>query len=325
MSDRLWITWEDQRRNRELSKALHAKFIELKKIDLIKNRFSKYSQGIFKTIQVILQERPKIIFGQNPSLVLSLLLVSIKPLFGFKVIIDAHNAGIFPAEGRSALLMGMSRFIQRHADVVIVSNEGLHQHVAANKSRSFILQDKIPDISPGGALRKLKGRINLLFICSYAADEPYEAVIEAAAGLPEDIRVYITGNFKKASRLPANLPLNVELTGFLPLEEFEIMLRSVDATIDLTTRKDCLVCGAYESVAVEKPMILSDTIALRHSFHTGAVYTIHSTAALQKAMLDLVDRKEELTAQVKHLKKEKTVAWEKQRQLFERYLSELNS
>ena len=325
MNHRLWITWEDQRRNRELSKAIGAKLFEFKEIDQIRNPFCRYFLGIVRTLKVVLREKPGIVFGQNPSLMLSLFLVCAKRLLGFKVIIDAHNAGIFPAEGSSALLMRISRFIQRYADVIIVTNEGLRQHVIANKGRGFILQDKIPKIPPVVELQQLKGKINLLFICSYAADEPYEAVIEAAAGLPEDICIYITGNYKKANLAPVAMPPNVKLTGFVPVKEFETLLQSVDATIDLTAREDCLVCGAYESVAVEKPMILSDTKALRDYFYAGAVYTVHTVVAIQKAVIELVDRKEELTAQITRLKEDRIIVWERRRQLFEQYLAEFTS
>jgi len=321
---RLWITWEDQRRNRELSKALGAKLFEFKDIDLIKNPFRKYLFGIVRTIKVILREKPGVVFGQNPSIVLSFFLICVKRFLGIKVVIDAHNAGIFPAEGKFVVLMTVSRFIQRNADLVIITNKGMKQHVESNGGKAFILQDKIPDIPLAGELRELKGKVNLLFICSYAADEPYQAVIEAAASLPEDIFIYITGNYKKADHLPVDLPANIRLTGFLPTEEFENFLHSVDATIDLTAREDCLVCGAYESVAVGKPMILSDTKALRDYFYVGAVYTLHTVAAIQQAVMELVARREELTTQAKRLKKERIVFWKRQRQLFEQYLAESN-
>ena len=303
-----------------MAKAFGARLFEFKEIDLIRNPLRKYSRGILHTLQVISRVKPGVVFGQNPSLVLSLLLVCLRKIFNFKVIIDAHNAGIFPAEGRSGVLMVLSRFVQRHADLVIITNYGMKQHVESNGGKAFILPDKIPDISPAIETRKLKGRMNILFICSYAADEPYEAVFKAAARLPEDVFVYVTGNYQKKNIRPSALPANVILTGFVPMEEFEILLHSVDATIDLTTREDCLVCGAYESVAVEKPMVLSDTNALRDYFYKGAVYTLHSAEAIWKAIFELIDSKDRLTMQVKELKVERTHDWEQQRQILEDHI-----
>jgi hypothetical protein len=50
-----------------------------------------------------------------------------------------------------------------------------------------------------------------------------------------------------------------------------MMMRSVDATIVLSERENCLLCGAYETVASEKPMILSNKEALRNYFDKGAI------------------------------------------------------
>jgi hypothetical protein len=91
----------------------------------------------------------------------------------------------------------------------------------------------------------------------------------------------------------------------------------VDATIDLTTREHCLVCGAYESVAVEKPMILSNTKALKDYFNRGAIYTEHTTESMRKAILEVVKKKTALAAQIKELKTTRRREWQKKKVVFE--------
>ena len=61
-------------------------------------------------------------------------------------------------------------------------------------------------------------------------------------------------------------------------------MNSVDATIDLTTRENCLVCGAYESLAAGKPMILSKTRALMNYFSQAAVYVEHTAEDLERGI-----------------------------------------
>jgi len=56
---------------------------------------------------------------------------------------------------------------------------------------------------------------------------------------------------------------NLTLTAFIDDNAYVTLLYSCDLIVDLTTREDCLVCGAYESVSAEKPLLLSDTTALR--------------------------------------------------------------
>lgn len=308
----IWVTWENQRRNHELSVALGAKLFELSYIDEIRVRFKKYIIGIGKTWHIFNRTRPALVFCQNPSLVLALFAIIVKRFFGFNVVVDAHNAGIFPAEGRSLLLRRLSAFIQRGADLTIVTNDALKRHVEDNGGRCFVLPDKIPDI-PAMAPVKLKGDVNLLFICSYAEDEPYEVVFEAARCIERNVCIYVTGNYRKRNIEPSLLPENVVLLGYISEQHYVEMLNSVDATIDLTTRDNCLVCGAYETVAVEKPMLLSNTAALRGYFSMGAVYADNTVDGLVRAINDFVHKEPLLVEEVKKLKVKRRAQWEEKK------------
>lgn len=313
---RIWITWENQRRNRELSSALNAGLFEFKEIDGIKNPVKKYTLGLLKTIQPLIRERPSLVFCQNPSLVLSAFLVTLRKFSRLKVIVDAHNAGLFPKEGKSYLLGLLSRYIQRNADITLVTNQGLLDHVEQNGGKGFILQDRIPAI-PEMLPRKLGEGFNLLFICSYGEDEPYESVFEAAQAVGAGIQIHVTGNYRKKNIDPASVPGNVRLLGYVSEEEYVILLNSVDATIDLTTRENCLLCGAYETVAVEKPQILSGTKELRSYFRVGAVYTDNTASSLVDCIKELIDEKDRLEQETRALKPVLQQEWEERRRALE--------
>jgi len=313
----IWITWEIQRRNRELSKALGIRLYEFSELDGMRNRLIKYIMGIAKTYNVISKVRPGIVFGQNPSLVLSFFLVLFKSVFHMWICIDAHNSGIFPKEGQSKLLGILSRFIQRRADLTIVTNEPLKRHVEDNGGRSYVLQDKIPSI-PSVAPLCLRGKFNILFICTYAADEPYEEVFNAARNIDKEVSIYVTGNYINRGIIPEGLPENLILTGFLSEDKYIEILHSVDATMVLTRRKDCLVCGAYESLAVGKPMILSDTRALREYFASSAVYTINNSRGIECAVQEILERKREIAEHVQQVKTTRDLEWEVRKAELER-------
>ena len=309
MKSCIWITWENQRRNRELSKALSVKYFELSEIDSTQKRFKKYILGIWKTFFIIVREKPKVVFAQNPSLVLSLFVVLLKQLARFKVCIDAHNAGIFPKERKSRTLGVIARWIQRGADLTIVTNEGLRKHVESNGGQAIILQDKIPSIAPRPKIN-LKGKFNILFICTYASDEPYGEVFSAFQRMSQDVCLYVTGNYQKRNIDPSTFPENIILMGFIPEDEYVTMLTSVDATMILTDREDCLVCGAYESLSVGKAMILSDTKALREYFKGSAVYSRNTSEGIQKAILDVTEKKEEIEKKGDQIREFRTTEWE---------------
>lgn len=305
----IWITWENQRRNREISRRLGIPLLEFAHIDAIKNPIHKYAKGIFITFAALNRLKPSIIFAQNPSLVLCLFLAIYKSIAKCKLIVDAHNAGIFPKEGRSRLLLALSRIVQRQADLTIVTNPALANHVKGVGGQPFVLPDPIPDL-PSTSRKELEGDAALLFICTYAADEPYQAVFEAAKRIPKKVFIYVTGNYQKHDIDPSGLPPNLILTGYVPEDDYIAMLHSVDGTIDLTTRENCLVCGAYESVAAGKPMILSDTKDLRTYFDKGAVYTDNTVSDLCRCIEELVDRKDELTQDIVKLGEKRASEWE---------------
>jgi len=299
----IWITWERQVRNRSLSKALNAKLYEL---DIEGGRFRRYSILSLRTIAILFRRESKIVFVQNPSLVLALLANIFGRVAGSKVIVDTHNGGLFPAEGRSALLNAIANFIVRISANTIVSNAALAEHVLSAGGRPLVLPDPLPDVN-SDARGKLAKK-SVLFICTWAEDEPYMEVLEAASGVDADI--YITG------RVPGHIAEshygsieNIKLTGFLEENDYNALLHQADVVVDLTTRENCLVCGAYEAVAAGTPMVLSDTRALRTYFHKGAVYTPNDSAGIGRSINQALDENLQLTSQIEELKSELEQTW----------------
>ncbi|HWP89498.1 MAG TPA: glycosyltransferase, partial [Burkholderiales bacterium] len=76
------------------------------------------------------------------------------------------------------------------------------------------------------------------------------------------------------------VPANVKLTGFLSEHDFDHRLTHADVILDLTTRADCMVCGAYEAAAAQVPMILSDNPPTREYFSKGALFTDNSASSI---------------------------------------------
>jgi len=263
----LWITWEHQRRNQGISAALGW---PLHEIVYGGPRILRYARSVFRTAEVVIRERPDVLAVQNPSIVLAIFAVFLKRFLGMKVVIDAHNSGIYPAGGRNAFFMHLARFLQKAADLTIVTNPGLQRVVESRHGKAFVLPDRSPDV-PDVPAMELKGRSNIAYICTFSPDEPYHEVLEAARALTDEVAFYVTGDYSRKIR-PASVPANVRLLGFVPEIAYWSLLSSVDFVMDLTFRENCLLCGAYEGVAVEKPLILSDTEALRAYFSKGCIY-----------------------------------------------------
>jgi glycosyltransferase involved in cell wall biosynthesis len=302
----IWITWEKQRRNIGLSSALGWPLYE---IISDKPQIKRYLNSVRKTIETIWKEKPEILIVQNPSIVLTTLSAILKLLFGYKMVMDAHNAGIYPSEGHNKLLMKLSKRLQKKADLVIITNEDLKKVVEKNGGKAFILPDKLPETHSAPSY-PFKGKINIVFICTYATDEPFLEVFKAAEKLPDDIIIYVTGKYIGKVD-PSSVPKNVKLLGFIPDEIFWSLLNSADFLMDLTTRENCLVCGAYEGTALEKPLILSDTKSLRTYFNMGSVFVKPEAESIAIGVIEAINKYSELKKDIKRMKIILEESWEK--------------
>lgn len=301
----IWITWEKHRRTRELCKAFKLNLFE-KNIQL--NRLIKHPYLLIWTFFTILHRKPKGIIVQNPSVILALWAIALKRLFGYTLVVDSHNAGLIPSLKLNWLKF-VYKFIQRNAEITIITNQNLAEIVKKNGGYPFVLEDKLPTF-PDVRKTKLKGKHNIVCISTFAEDEPYREVINAAKLLNKDCFVYMTGNYKKMlSDVIKPIPSNLIFTGFLSDEEYLALLNSADVILDLTNREDCLVCGAYEAVALEKPMILSDTLALRSYFSKGAVYAKNDSESIKKAISSILPEVEKLSIEIKELKYQLDEKW----------------
>ncbi len=321
--DRAWITWELQRRNRTLSAALGARLFE---VDVRSNRVWRYLRCIYRTLEILATLQPRLVFVQNPSIVLSFLAMAWCRLTGIPIVMDAHNAGVYPFEGLRPWANHIARFLFRAADLTLVSNEALASYVERSGGQAFVLPDPLPDFSsPLVSSPELSSR-RVLFICTWATDEPYVEVIRSARQIDRNVAIYITGN-SRGREAAAGLPMpdNIVLTGYLGDSEYEELLRTCDLVIDLTTRKDCLVCGAYEAVAAERPLIVSDTQALRGYFNRGTLYTNNQAADIADKIKQALEHKPDLIREMQELKATKIREWALLKQALEERLQGLSA
>lgn len=299
--DGIWITWERQPRNVSMAKLLN---IPLHELIVNQPRIIKYPILLFKTVFLILKSRPRFLFVQNPSIVLSFFAVVIGVFFPIAVVVDAHNSGIYPLEGRSRILNFFAKKIIGLAHAVIVTNQNIANYVANCGGNAIVFPDPLPDYQVRRKLSSNQAGNKFLFICTWAEDEPFLEVIDAFSSLGNDFILNITGNYKKKLSVDyvESLPLNINLLGFVSEERYQQELANCDFTIDLTLRSNCLVCGAYESIAMEVPAIVSDTQVNRDIFNIGFVYTENLSKSIQAAAIECVARRNELNSEIKLMK-----------------------
>ena len=286
-----WITWEHHRRSRSLTRELKIPLVELAKPG---GRALRYVRDSWVTLARLLSNRHRTVFVQVPSLVLGHLAITLSSLLRFRVIVDAHNAVIEGAESGGFPLRMLYRSVVKRADLVIVTNTSLSERVRRLGGRPGVLPDPVPELE---SMSEQVASNEVVVISTWATDEPLGAVLEAAQHLPQPLFFTITGRPRGPLADAARATARVRLSGFVSEQEYLALLSRARVVVDLTTREDCLVCGAYEALALGRPLVVSDSRALRELLRDGAVFAKNEPQAVALAVSEASANEEKWAAQ----------------------------
>ena len=279
MKKAIWITWENQIRNKSMSEMLG---VDLHVISHGGGRFRRYLRCSFETIAMVCREKPKVVFAQNPSIVLNYLLLLWRYLYQYTFVTDAHFGGV-TAYNCNYLFQKALDLCNRSADLVIVTNKEHAAYVKSVGGNAIVCEDPLPEIGKYDSSGKTSDK-SVFFICSFDIDEPYTSVFEAARLLAADnYKFIVSGNYAKVGIDPRNYP-QVNFMGFVPDQQFYELLFQSEVVLDLTEHENCLVCGAYEAMAAERPLVTSDRACLREYFDQGAIFTQHDCESIAEAI-----------------------------------------
>jgi glycosyltransferase involved in cell wall biosynthesis len=246
---------------------------------------------------VIRSRRPATVIATNPSIVLSLLLLLLRRYYGFALISDAHYLGVRAMNG-STLWQKLLDFHNQRADLVIVTNSNHAQYLTDRGCRTYVCPDPLPNLRAAGSPAASVPAKAILLVCSFDADEPHEAAFAAFARLqPLGFVSFVSGNYRKARVDPAAFPW-VNFLGFVSEEEYYTYLQQCSVVVDLTSLEDCLLCGAYEALAAGRPLVTSNTRALREYFGAAALLTENTPGAIAALVERAYAQREELRLRI---------------------------
>lgn len=275
-----FLTWSSHRRTSGLAAGLG---IELLEVISVRRGAARYLEVIARTVRLLCTRSFRVVVAQNPSIVLAVLLVCMRPVRRYRLVIDAHNEAITPFFHDVAVVRAVSRWLLRHACLTIVTNAELAERVRQAGGRPLVLPDPLPAVPsdlPAAASRPPY----VVVVCTFAPDEPLGEIFAAARALP-GVQFRVTGNSRRCTpALLASKPANVELTGFLDDHSYWALLAASQAVLDLSTIPDCLVCGAYEALAIGVPMILTDNRAGQRLFGQMAEFTNTTATGIAAAV-----------------------------------------
>jgi glycosyltransferase involved in cell wall biosynthesis len=172
------------------------------------------------------------------------------------------------------------------ADLTIVTNDELAVDVRSVGGRAFVLPDPLPDC-PAIGVSPAPGLDYVVVISTFAPDEPLGEVLSAARAVP-NLTFFVTGRIgERNAEVRAKAPINVHFTGFIEEPDYWSLLAHSCGVVDLTLMPDCLVCGAYEAMALRLPMVLSDNAPTRRLFGTSALLVQNQCESIRQALREI--------------------------------------
>lgn len=316
MTNRIvFIAWQLTTRTRTLAQHLSADIISFEK---------HFANPIFRmfhylllaliTLHKLFSNKYQIIFVQIPPIQSAVVALFYMQLTKAKIIFDTHSIIFFPQRFHQKLYLQLYRYLIKYPTLNIVHNQKILNYHYLKKSKTVMLEDKLPfNLCPKSAINHKK---KIGIICSYHQDEPINEIFKAAESLPE-YNFYFTG---KSEKIPKPIAANINFTGYLSDDDYEKFLAGVDLIIVLTKRPDTVLCGAYEAVSIGRPLITSNTDALRLHFYKGTIHTTNNYQAIINAIKTAFTNYQQLSAEIIELRRLKEIDWQKQFEVVNNYL-----
>ena len=278
----------------------------------------KYGPQFIETLRRLHQHRPEVIFVMNPPVFAVAAVAIYAAQAGAKYVMDCHSGAFEGRKWRWSL--PLQRAFGRRAAAVIVTNPVHENLVKAWPARAMIIADPPPKLAtsfpdaPAQGGREIDDQGFVFVIATYGPDEAIPEVIEAARALPQ-VRFRVSGDTARAPRaVLERCPPNVQLTGFVPLETFWQHVRPASAVLTLTQRENTILRGGWEAMFTGRPLITSDTAALRGYFVRGTRFVDNTFAGIKAGIEDVLANQATYQADMKRLDAEKRLLWLRQQE-----------
>jgi glycosyltransferase involved in cell wall biosynthesis len=267
----------------------------------------KYLSQSFKTYRLLRRERPDAVFVMTPPVFACVPVWIYSRLNGIGYFIDAHSGAFLDPRWTGTLFL--HKFFSRSALATLVTNPHLRELVSSWNARVVVVPD-VPLVFPATEAVRAESRTSMLFVATFAIDEPVREFFLAAAQVP-DVQFFVTGNHRKCPAEVLKLkPDNVTLMGFVTREEYVRRLKSADAVIALTTLDHTMQRAAYEAVYAGKPVVTSNFELLRREFPRGTVHVDVTVESIRDGIRRMQGDVRRYTREAQELREHKLRRWD---------------
>jgi glycosyltransferase involved in cell wall biosynthesis len=300
----LFLGWSYSRRSEDIASIMEIDYFyyPLKK----EIRILQFPFLFFRTFLYLCIKNPHVIFIQNPPVhaLASVYLFSL--ISGKKYVIDSH---IIPGttlieKPYHRFYLFLHKFYSYSAALTFFHSKAIKERLKKWRCNSIVLENPVRSLEDKTSFT-VKKRPAVGVVSSFQPDEKLDVLLEAEKELP-DISFYIAGDKSKLDKdVLKGVTPNIMFTDYLKGEYYYEFLKAMDVVVVLTDRQESALLGAYEAVAAETPLVLSDTVTMRYYFPYGAVFVENSKNEMKKGIEKALKKKKILEKEIKELKKTK--------------------
>jgi len=249
-----------------------------------------YARAFAKTLLKGIREKPRLMVVQLPQGPLLLEAYLLKKLIGCKVVADIHTGFVVNTDWKGKLLNAPFVKLLPTADIIIAHNQTQLKLIPKKvQGKTLVIFDPWQLIETQIAKTQSGQERYLVFPASFAPDEPLKEVIAAIKVFNIDVKLYVTGNWKRTPEIKKYESDRVVFTGFLPRAEFNSLLANATAIVTGTKREYTALMSGWEAVAYSKPLVVTITRTLKDVFGDYAIFYNYRNsqsiaAAINKAL-----------------------------------------
>jgi hypothetical protein len=255
----------------------------------------RYLLSAVRTVAYLIRRRPRAVMVQAPPVPAVAIVWAWSRLARAPLLIDSHPASFGTEDARADRMMRplLAWLVPRSAGC-LVTTPRLGEQISQWGGRPIVVHEAP---MPWGERIRQRGRSGgrrVLFVCTFAPDEPLMQTLEAAAQLP-DVTFAITGDLRRlpeAARIAA--PENVQWVGYLSANDYVTALEQADVVMSLTERAESVARSAHEGVDALRPMVISGGPHMRDLF-PYAVFVENDAGSVAAGVAEALRRCEELS------------------------------
>ena len=254
-----------------------------------------------RTVQALSACRPDLLIVLNQPAPLAAMAWLYTRLAGAKLVLDSHSK-IYQANFPS-ILRGFYKWLTPRVWLNINHNGSDCSQVEAWGGRSLMLE-ALPFISPiEGVQSPVTGAGSYIFcVCSFAADEPTDQMLEAMRLAPE-LCFLMSGRPPRALQ-ERGLPLNLTLTGYLDQADYYNTLNAATAVATFSTREWIMQMAVEEALLFGVPVVTNRSSVLEAVVGDGGEFVdltpediargfrraVHGAPARRRGMMAAAER-----------------------------------